>query len=114
MTDRPVPTIDPRGAARAAEGDALLLDVREHDEWDAGHDPRALHIPLGELEARLGELPRDRPIFAVCRSGNRSGQATSLLLDRGLDAHNVEGGMQAWSEAGLPVIDQREQPGRIV
>ena len=83
--------------------DVILLDVREDYEFNAGHVPGAAWIPLGELPNRLNELPKDKTIIAVCRSGNRSGQATELLRQQGFDAHNMQGGMLAWQAAGLAV-----------
>lgn len=90
-------------AALLERGEALLLDVREPDEWRAGHAPGATHIPLGELGQRFTELPRDRPIVAVCRSGNRSALATRSLRQAGLQVDNLDGGMKAWQKAGLPL-----------
>ncbi|MHB8650371.1 MAG: rhodanese-like domain-containing protein [Gaiellaceae bacterium] len=96
--------IDARAAAALVErGEALLLDVREHDEWRAGHAPNAAHIPLGELAQRLQELPRDGRIVAVCRSGSRSGRATESLRRAGFRVENLEGGMKAWQKARLPL-----------
>ena len=83
--------------------DVILLDVREDDEFKAGHIPGAEWIPLGQLSSRLNELPKDKTIVAVCRSGNRSGQATELLRQNGFDAHNMQGGMNSWVQAGLDV-----------
>jgi rhodanese-related sulfurtransferase len=83
--------------------DVILLDVREDYEFNNGHVPGAAWIPLGELPNRLDELPKDKTIVAVCRSGNRSGQATELLRQQGFDAHNMQGGMLAWQAAGLEV-----------
>lgn len=84
--------------------DALLIDVREPDEWAAGHVAGAKHIPLGQLPSRLAEVPRDREVLLFCRSGNRSGTATALLREQGYDrAMNVEGGITAWQRAGFPV-----------
>jgi rhodanese-related sulfurtransferase len=82
---------------------AYLLDVRENNEWDAGHAPNATHVPLGELPARYAELPVDQSIVVICRMGGRSAKATAFLRDRGLDAHNYEGGMRAWAAAGAPM-----------
>jgi rhodanese-related sulfurtransferase len=82
----------------------LVLDVREPWEFAAGHVPGAILIPLGQLAARVGELPQDRPLFVICRSGNRSVTASQLLVAAGKrDVRNVEGGMIAWQSAGLPV-----------
>ena len=89
---------------RLDAGAALLIDVREPDEWAGGHVAGALHIPLGALAARLAEVPPDRAVLLLCRSGNRSGRATALLRERGYArAANVEGGIIAWQGAGFPV-----------
>lgn len=92
---------------------ALLLDVREADEWEAGHAPDATHIPMSELGQRLPELPHDRPILAVCHVGARSAWVTDALSGRGYDIRNVSGGMSAWARAGLPVVDATGNSGRI-
>ncbi|MGB6454086.1 MAG: rhodanese-like domain-containing protein [Streptosporangiaceae bacterium] len=89
-------------AAAVPEG-AWLLDVREDDEWAAGHAPRATHIPLGQLGARTGELPVDQQIYVICRSGVRSARATQALNGAGWQAVNVAGGMHDWAEAGKPM-----------
>ena len=84
--------------------EAILIDVRERDEWRAGHVKGARHIPIGELAAHVGELPRDREVLLFCRSGNRSGAATRLLRGQGFEqARNVEGGLIAWTGSGLPL-----------
>ena len=105
LFQRTPPAIGP-GEAHAASnhGSAVLLDVREPDEWQAGHAPQADHIPLGQLEHRLAELPRDRQIITVCRSGRRSVLAAQQLAARGYQAINLTGGMTAWAYAGLPVV----------
>jgi rhodanese-related sulfurtransferase len=81
----------------------VLIDVREDYEFAAGHIPEATLIPLGQLSSRLNEIPRDKTVVAVCRSGNRSGQATQLLLQAGFAAHNMDGGMISWEQAGFDV-----------
>ena len=83
--------------------DVFLLDVREDWEYAAGHIPGTTLIPLGQLQSRLSELPTDKTIVAVCRSGNRSGQATQLLQQSGFTVHNMQGGMNAWEQARLSV-----------
>ena len=81
----------------------FLLDVREPEEWNEYHVPNTTLIPLGELASRLAELPKDREIVVVCRSGNRSQVAADLLVRQGYaDVSNVQGGMLAWRRAGLP------------
>jgi len=89
-------------AFELVEGEAVLLDVRNIEEYDAGHAPMATLIPLAELPDRLEELPRDTLIVCVCRSGGRSKRAATFLLEQGFDVVNVEGGMLAWVGADLP------------
>jgi rhodanese-related sulfurtransferase len=83
--------------------DVVILDVREDDEFKSGHIPGAEWIPLGQLATRMNELPKDKTIVAVCRSGNRSGQATELLRQNGFNVHNMQGGMNSWVQAGYAV-----------
>ena len=90
-----------------------VLDVRRPDEWEAGRIEGARHIPLDDLDGRLGEIDRGRPVVTVCRSGDRSGRAAEQLRDEGFDAENLEGGMQAWAGAGLPYRAADGGPGRI-
>jgi len=82
--------------------DVQIVDVREQYEWDAGHIDGAVHIVLNDLMGGAGTFDADRPVVAVCRSGNRSELATLMLKARGLDAYNMEGGMEAWDTADLP------------
>lgn len=91
-----------------------LLDVREQDEWDAGHIEGAQHIPLGQLAARLAEVPSDRVVVAVCRSGSRSDRAALGLRARGYQAENLDGGVTAWSRARLPLVAGSGGPGRVI
>ena len=89
--------------ARGRDG-AILLDVREPDEWLSGHAAGAKHVPLGQLRARLSVLPRDHAIITICRSGNRSSRAAAELRRAGFtDVRNMAGGMTAWARAGLPI-----------
>jgi rhodanese-related sulfurtransferase len=82
----------------------FVLDVREPWEYAQGHLPGAHLVPLSELETRLGEIPRDRPILSVCQMGQRSLTAAGILLQLGYaDVVNVEGGTSAWVERGFPV-----------
>ena len=85
---------------------AFLLDVREDDEWSAGHAPDAVHVRLGELGARTGELPRDRELYVICRTGTRSAYATQALVGAGLHAINVADGMTGWAVAGRPMVSE--------
>src|SRR2546427_12061664 len=91
-----------------------LLDVREQDEWDAGHIEGAQHIPLGQLGERLADVPRDGSVVAVCRSGSRSDRAAKGLRASGYQAENLDGGVTAWSRAGLPLVAKGGGPGRVI
>lgn len=93
--------------------DAVLLDVREKPEWTSGHAPGAVHAPLTELVATLPAEAQGRPLMVICRSGHRSQQAAKLLTERGAQAVDVEGGMNAWAAAGHPVVDERGNSGQI-
>ncbi|MGQ4450092.1 rhodanese-like domain-containing protein [Streptomyces griseus] len=104
-----------RGRTGGERSESVLLDVREKPEWRAGHAPDALHAPLTGLAAG-GALPasaRGRALVVICRSGHRSRQAAKLLAERGADAVDVEGGMNAWAAAGYPVVDERGNSGSI-
>jgi DMSO/TMAO reductase YedYZ molybdopterin-dependent catalytic subunit/rhodanese-related sulfurtransferase/glyoxylase-like metal-dependent hydrolase (beta-lactamase superfamily II) len=96
--------VSARAARSVIDAGGLLLDVREPDEWDQGHAPQAVLIPMGEVQARRNELPTDRRIVVVCRSGGRSAAITDTLLSHGYDAVNLTGGMCAWAAAGLPIV----------
>lgn len=84
----------------AAGDDALVVDVREDDEYTAGHVPGAVLIPMGTLPERMSELPRDQPVYLFCGCGGRAGKAAELLTAAGYDARSVAGGTRAWVEAG--------------
>ncbi len=99
-----VVTVDEAHRKLAAR-EAVMIDVREADEWRAGHVPGATHLPLGELAARIADIPRDREVLLFCRSGNRSGKATQFLRAQGFErARNVEGGIIAWTGRGMAVV----------
>ena len=84
----------------------FLLDVREDDEWAAGHAPDAVHVRLGELSARTEEIPRDREVYVICRSGARSAYAAQALAGAGWNTVNVSDGMTGWAVAGRPMISE--------
>src|SRR6185437_15226311 len=97
--------------------DAVLLDVRENDEWAAGHAPAAVHVPMGQVTQRLDEIAAalpDRPVRVVCRSGARSARVTAYLRQSGWDAVNVDGGMRAWAAAGRPMVTDSNAPPRVI
>jgi rhodanese-related sulfurtransferase len=108
-----VEQITPDTAVCLLSEGAALIDVRELEEWAMGRAPQAVHIPLGELGSRLGELPADRKLIMICRSGGRSGRAAETLVGLGLPAVNLAGGMQAWHSAALPVVADGGVPGEV-
>lgn len=87
-----------------SEEGGVLLDVREDDEWAAGHAPQAIHVPMGELAGRLDELPPDGTLYVICRSGGRSARVTAYLNANGWDAVNVADGMLGWHATGRPMV----------
>jgi rhodanese-related sulfurtransferase len=89
-------------AIELLEGDAVLIDVREESEWEAGHAPMASLVPLAQLPDHLDELPRDHLIICACRSGGRSLRAATYLQENGFDVVNLSGGMLAWFAEDLP------------
>ncbi len=98
-------------AAASVPDGVWLLDVREDDEWAAGHAPDARHIPLGELSARAAEVPQDQAVYVICRSGVRSARAAQVLAAAGWQTINVAGGMQDWAAAGrLMTTDSGAEP----
>lgn len=104
-----VPTIAPGDVPASA----TLLDVREDDEWTAGHAPEAVHLPMSEIQRRVSEVPAG-PLAVVCRVGGRSAQVTAFLLQRGHEAVNVAGGMLTWEAEGLPMTADGPAPARVV
>ncbi|MFJ7996991.1 rhodanese-like domain-containing protein [Streptomyces sp. NPDC096310] len=104
MNFAPLPSVD----AAAVPADGLVLDVREADEWAAGHVEGALHVPMSDFVARFGEVTEavadGRKAFVMCRVGGRSAQVTQYLVRQGIDAVNVDGGMLAWDGAGRPMV----------
>ncbi len=84
--------------------DVVLIDVREQWEYDEGHIPGVILIPMGEIESRISEIPTDQTVILTCRSGNRSGQVYDYLSQQGYNnVHNMEGGILAWQAAGFEV-----------
>ena len=104
----------PSEAARR-QPELFVLDVRSRREWDAGHIEGSQHISVSRLPGALSEIdPGGRPILAVCQVGYRSEMATHYLRLKGLDAQNLEGGLQAWMAAGLPLTTASNTPGVLL
>jgi rhodanese-related sulfurtransferase len=96
--------LDPKRVNEILEADeAVLVDVREPYEWDAGRIAGARHIELERLGSRADELPKDKPVIFQCRVGRRSALATEAFRAVGFDAYNMRGGIQAWADEGLPL-----------
>ena len=93
---------------------ATLLDVRDNAEWNAGHAPGAVHVPVRSVADQAPKrIPQGRPVIVTCRTGARSRGATRLLREKGIDAYNLAGGMSAWESAGGRVIGKGNRPGII-
>ncbi|MFC4612210.1 rhodanese-like domain-containing protein [Streptomyces maoxianensis] len=109
-----LPSVD----AAAVPSDGLVLDVREDDEWAAGHVEGALHVPMSDFVARFGEvteaLADGGRAYVMCRVGGRSAQVTQYLVQQGIDAVNVEGGMLAWDGAGRPMVTGTANPAFVL
>ena len=108
-----VPEISAVEAHRLGQtGSALLLDVREDDEWAAGHAEAAVHAPLSRLDP--SSVPVEQPVVAVCRVGSRSAMAAGALAARGVQVVNMSGGMLAWEAVGLPVVRGAGEAGEVL
>jgi rhodanese-related sulfurtransferase len=109
-----VPTVD----VSSVPPDAVLLDVREDDEWAAGHISGAIHVPMMRVPQQLqhdpGPLTPDATIVVVCKVGSRSAQVTAWLRQQGYSATNLAGGMYSWEAAGRPIESSDDRPPRIL
>ncbi len=102
-----VPTVAVSGVPDPLPEELTVLDVREDFEWQAGHIDGALHVPLGELPDRIGEVG-DGQTLVVCKVGGRAGQAVAWRAEQGYDGVNLDGGMLDWAAAGRPMV---REPG---
>lgn len=116
MSDETRGSDEIRGVEPAAvDQSSTLLDVREPDEWRAGHIAGARHLPMAEIPARVADLPRDEPVVVLCRRGGRSAQVIAYLQGQGFsNLTNLDGGMQAWAAAGRPMVSEDGQPPRVI
>lgn len=105
----------PSVPATDVPSDAYLIDVREDDEWAAGHAPNAVHLPMMTIPSRLDEVPTEGDVVVVCRVGSRSGQVVAFLTARGWDnVRNLDGGMTDWAAAGRPMVSEDGLPARVL
>ena len=114
-----MPEVTAAEAKQIIESDGQIIDVRTDIEYDAGHIPGSRHIPMADLQREAAGLAQGQPVLIYCRSGNRSGPAADAFAASGWDAHSIEGGLIAWSEAGFElepnggsVIDNPNMPPR--
>ncbi|MBA2698419.1 MAG: rhodanese-like domain-containing protein [Nocardioidaceae bacterium] len=110
---QPIPEADVTQLPAELPSDLVVLDVREDDEWRAGHIEDALHIPLMQVPQRLSELPEGQ-LLVVCKMGGRSARATALLQAQGRAAVNLAGGMLAWERAQRPMVTDTGVPAQVV
>lgn len=104
MSETSIPTVQVGGVPDPLPEGLTLLDVREDNEWAEGHLEDAVHIPLGQLPGRVGEVPNDGQVLVYCKVGGRSAQATAFLQNAGVEAVNLDGGVVAWTQAGRPLV----------
>ena len=109
-----IPTASVAGVPDPLPEGLLVLDVREDEEWAAGHVEGSTHVPLMELGERVADLPLVEQTLVVCRSGHRSAHATAYLRQLGVEAVNLDGGLAAWHQAGRPLVADGDQPPRVL
>lgn len=109
-----LPSVKPSEAQELLSSGATLLDVRENSEWNAGHVPGSVHVPVKNVSAQAPKrLPKGRPVVVACRTGSRSKGATRMLREKGIEAYNLSGGLNAWESSGGRVIGKGNRPGTI-
>jgi len=111
---QPIPEIDVSAVPAERPEGLVVLDVREDDEWRAGHISGAVHVPLMHVPQRVSELPADHQVLVVCKAGGRSAKATALLQAQGYDAVNLAGGMLAWEQAQRPMVSDTESAPEVI
>ena len=109
-----IPTASVSGVPDPLPDGLLVLDVREDDEWRAGHVEGSVHVPLMQLGARYAELPDAEQTLVVCRVGNRSAYAAAFLIQQGVEAVNLDGGLVAWESAGRPLVADGDHPPMVL
>jgi rhodanese-related sulfurtransferase len=109
-----IPSVGVNGVPDPLPDGVSVLDVREPVEWHHGHIDGALHIPLREVPGRLGDLPSGGQVLVVCKVGGRSARAVGYLVQNGVDAVNLDGGMVEWQAAGRPMTSESGAPAQVV
>ena len=108
------PSIQPEQVEDSMENGYLLIDVREDDEWQAGHHINASHIKMGEIPSNLEKFEKEKKYIIVCRSGGRSAKVTDFLVENEIDALNLSGGMKKFSKVSTNVRDSLGNTGQII
>ncbi len=106
--------VDPHEAKELVDQGTMMIDVRELSEWNHGHAPGAVHLPMSLIQEHLHKVPKNADVVVCCRSGSRSSAVVSFLLNNGYNAINMKGGMAAWHSHGLPVVNSSGVRGSIV
>ncbi len=106
--------VDPREAKELVDQGTMMIDVRELSEWNHGHAPGAIHLPMSRIQEHLHRVPKDEEVVVCCRSGSRSSAVASFLASNGYNVINLKGGMAAWHAHGLPVVNSNGVRGSIV
>jgi rhodanese-related sulfurtransferase len=109
-----IPTASVAGVPDPLPDGLLVLDVREDEEWRAGHVEGSVHVPLMELGARYPELPQAEQTLVVCRVGSRSAYAAAFLVQQGIEAVNLDGGLVAWEAAGRALVTDADHPPMVL
>lgn len=109
-----IPTVAVNGVPDPLPEGLTVLDVREDNEWEAGHIDGAVHVPLSEVPQRVAEIPADTQVLVVCKVGGRSAQATGWLQQHGVEAVNLDGGMLQWQAAGRSMVSESGAPAQVV
>ncbi len=113
MDDSDVPEVAIADVPATFGDAAVLLDVREDDEWRLGHAPGAQHIPMGDVPARIAEIDTDADLYVVCHVGGRSRRVAQYLARNGYEPVNITGGMLDWAAAGRPVVAEDGSVGAV-
>jgi rhodanese-related sulfurtransferase len=114
VSDPAAPEIDAEDARKRVDGGAVMLDVRQPEEWYAGRVDGSLWIPMSDVGTRQGDLPGDTPLVVICRSGARSAKVVAALVQAGYDAVNLGGGIKAWVALDYPIVADDGSPGTVV
>lgn len=109
-----LPSVKPSEAIDLVRDGATLLDVRENSEWNAGHVPGSVHVPVRNVTQQAPKrLPKGRPVVVACRTGSRSRGVTRILREKGIEAYSLSGGLAAWESAGGRISGKGNRPGMI-